>query len=121
MVFGSFFSVSYTVNKDSIGFLKSGIAGAVTNLTFNLILIHIIGAFGAAIATLMSYIIVFLFRFYDTRKYLPLKVFTKKHIVSIFMLVLGGISVYMGTTANITILRNRPQKPAKDMQLRKSG
>ena len=103
MVFGSFFSVSYTVNKDSIGFLKSGIAGAVTNLTFNLILIHIIGAFGAAIATLMTYIIVFLFRFYDTRKYLPLKVFTKKHIVSIFMLILGGISVYMGTMVNITL------------------
>ena len=51
----------------------------------------------------MTYIIVFLFRFYDTRKYLPLKVFTKKHIVSIFMLILGGISVYMGTMVNITL------------------
>lgn len=103
MVFSTFFSVSYTVNKDSFGFLKSGIVGAVTNLIFNFVFIHICGAFGAAMATLASYITVFLFRFYDTKKYLPLKVFTGKHIVSIFMLTLGGISVYMGTLVNITI------------------
>lgn len=103
MVFGTFFSVSYTVNKDSIGFLKSGIVGAITNLTFNLIFIRAYGAFGAAVATLISYIIVFLFRFYDTKKYLPLKVFTKEHVASIFMLILGGMSVYMGTFINLII------------------
>ena len=51
MTLGTFLSTSYTVNKDSWGFLISGTLGAIMNLILNWFLIPIFGVSGAAFAT----------------------------------------------------------------------
>lgn len=94
LVLGTFFSVSYTVNKDSIGFLKSGALGAAANVILNLCLIPIMGAWGAAFATFVSYFIVFLFRYIDIKKYMCLEVFTTRHVTGFIMLIIAGALVY---------------------------
>ena len=95
LVLATFLSVSYTVNKDSMGFLKSGILGAVINIALNLSLIPLIGALGAAIATCASYIIIFVYRSIDTRKYIRLSIYSKTHIISFIVLGLSALSVYI--------------------------
>lgn len=101
LVLGTFFSVSYTVNKDSIGFLKSGAMGAVANIILNLSLIPIWGALGAAIATFVSYFIVFIYRFFDIKKYLELDLFNARHSTSLIMLVVAGCLVYTSTVIHL--------------------
>ena len=103
LVFGTFFSVYYTVNKDSIGFLKSGTIGAVVNIGLNFTLIYLMGTIGAAIATLFSDLAVFLYRFFDTKKYIKLNVFSFKHIISICLIVFAGISAYFSNPIHIAI------------------
>ena len=44
-------STSYTVHKDSFGYLFSGSFGAVFNILLNFILVPVIGVYGAALAT----------------------------------------------------------------------
>lgn len=91
MSLGTFMSTSYTVNKDSRGFLFSGAAGAIANVALNLVLIPRFGTMGAAVATCMSYVIVFLYRVLDVRKYITIEVFTVRHVIGATILVAMSI------------------------------
>jgi len=89
----TFVSASYNAEKDSKGFLFSGIFGAVINIIFNFILIPIIGVYGAALATLISYIAVFIYRIIDTRKYT--KIYIKaNYVLMILLTIISCILTY---------------------------
>lgn len=70
----TFISTTYNVHKDSKGYLFSAVSGAIINCILNIILIPIIGVHGAALATMLSYIAVFLYRLKDTKKYLRINI-----------------------------------------------
>lgn len=86
LTLGSFMATSYTVHKDSFGFLFSAMFGALFNVAFNYILIPHIQVYGAAFATCVSYILVFVFRLFHTRKYLKYNIKTKEFIFGTVML-----------------------------------
>lgn len=87
MTIGTFIATPYYVNKDSKGYLLSGTAGAVVNIGLNAVLIPAIGVHGAALATCLSYIVVFIYRTIDTRKYQKLEVFNRTDIIGYIILV----------------------------------
>lgn len=89
----TFISTSYSVHKDSKGFLLSAIVGAVVNCILNFILIPMLGISGAAIATLISYISVFVYRLFDTKKYLIIKI-ERKFVISIILMIIISILLY---------------------------
>lgn len=95
LTLGTFISNEYTAHKDSIGFLKSSTIGALINLILNFLLIPIIGVMGAAIATCISYICVYIFRIFDTRKYLKYRVFDKEKVICISLLLISSIAIYI--------------------------
>lgn len=90
----TFISTSYNVHKDSKGFLISAIIGALINLLFNFLLIPLIGISGAAIATMICYIGVFLYRIIDTRKYLIIKI-DYRFILSIITMAIISALLYV--------------------------
>ena len=85
MTSATFISTSYNVYKDSKGFLFSGLAGAIVNIILNFVFIPIFGVYGAALATAISYIAVFVYRMFDTRKYVKTH-FGKEQITLIISL-----------------------------------
>lgn len=93
LTMGTFLSTSYTVNKDSKGFLYSGSIGAIINISLNLLLIPRMGIHGAALATCISYICVFMYRFYDTKKYIVVYVFKKEYVIGYFMIIIAAITM----------------------------
>ena len=93
----TFIGTSYHVNKDSKGVFRSAICGAVVNVILNIVLIHSIGIMGAAVATAISYIVVFAYRAIDTQKYLPLRITQKKNIIGLLLVLL----MYVSKFANI--------------------
>jgi len=104
MSLGTFMSTSYTVNKDSRGFLFSGTAGAVANVALNLALIPRFGTMGAAIATCVSYVIVFLYRVFDVRKYITIEVFTVRHVVGATILAAMSVLSVLAPDASLPLL-----------------
>ena len=96
-------STQYTVNKDSKGFLISATIGALTNICLNFVLIPGYSAMGAAVATCISYIVVFVYRYINTQKYLKFYAFSFKHTISYIGLFAGGISVYLGNPWSVII------------------
>ena len=95
LTLGTFVSNEYTAHKDSIGFLKSSTLGASMNLILNFLLMPTIGVMGAAIATCISYICVYIFRIIDTRKYLKYKVLDKEKVICISLLLISSIAIYI--------------------------
>lgn len=94
MTMGSFLSSAYTVHKDSWGFLKSGTVGALLNIILNFLLIPRFGIYGAAFATCFSYFSVFVYRIYDTRKYIELSIFNRDNMIGIFVMISAASFVY---------------------------
>lgn len=95
LTMATFLSTFYTVNKDSRGFLYSGTVGAVINIGLNALLIPIIDIHGAALATCISYICVFLYRVCDTQKYMRVEVFRKQYVVGYMVLILTAATMFV--------------------------
>ena len=102
MTLATFVSTLYNVNKDSKGHLKSATVGAITNLVLNALLIPTMGVQGAAIATTISYISVFMFRMYDTKKYLKMR-FTPKMAASVTTVLAVSVALFIPRPFNYLI------------------
>lgn len=100
MSLGTFFSTQYTVQKDSKGFLFSGLFGALVNIILNLILIPRFGPLGASIATAAAYISVFAYRVHDTKKYFAIKWASCQKLISIILLLLMCFCNYFDSVYN---------------------
>ena len=95
LTLGTFLSNEYTVHKDSKGFLRSASVGAIVNLVLNFMLMPIMGVLGAAIATCISYITVFIYRAYDIRKYKKIQYINNEKKIYLLVLILASIMVYI--------------------------
>lgn len=101
---GAFLATTYTVNKNSKGFLFSSCCGAVINVILNFLLIPIFGINGAAISTGISYIAVFIYRVIDTRKYFKIDIFNKRHLMAIGILLLASVTIYINSILGQVLL-----------------
>lgn len=95
LVLATFLSSQYTVKKDSKGFLFSSTAGALINILLNFILIPMIGGLGAAVATGISYVTVYLYRAVDTKKYFTIHIFGVRNIIVYIAVIAGAFAVYL--------------------------
>lgn len=105
---GGFFSAV----KNSRVFATSTIMGAITNLVLNFIFTPIYGSMGAAVATAICYLVVWAFRFWQSKKYIKLRVNIMRDVVSyillavqaIFLIMLDGIKMYGGISLIFVII-----------------
>lgn len=95
LTLGTFMATSYTVHKDSFGYLFSGSFGAAFNILLNFILIPVIGVYGAALATCISYIAVFMFRVFHTRKYIKYDIMYKEFILGSLLMLVSAILMFV--------------------------
>lgn len=102
LTFGTFVSTSYNVYKDSKGFLFSGLFGAFINILLNFMLIPLFNVYGAAIATCISYIGVFIYRIIDTKKYLIIR-WNKDYILPIVILLICCTLLYVDSIYSLII------------------
>lgn len=97
LTLATFISTSYTVHKDSKGFLISATFGALLNIILNWTLIPILEVYGAALSTCISYISVFIFRLFHTRKYIIYRVMTKEFLLGSIGLVLSTMLMFLNS------------------------
>lgn len=84
---GGFFSAV----KNSKIFAQSTVVGAVSNIVLNLILTPMMGALGAAIATAVCYFIVWVMRYWHSKKFIKLKINLKRDLVTYVLLVVQAV------------------------------
>lgn len=84
---GGFFAAA----KNSKIFAQSTVIGAVLNILLNLILTPIIGALGAAIATTVSYIVVWAVRLYHSRKFIKFEINLIRDLETYILMIVQSI------------------------------
>ena len=89
----NFLGSIYEAAQKTTHSLASSLISAVTNIALNVLLIPLMGIMGAALATLASYIVVFIYRIIDTKKYLYMKVYWLKITVNLGLLIIMAWSV----------------------------
>lgn len=90
--FVSFTGTVYVVNKQSgVSFLTS-MAGALINIILNFILIPSpLGVQGAAIATFIAYLVVFVIRAVNARKYIPFKLYGGRVAINTLLILVQTV------------------------------
>lgn len=86
----NFLSSIYEAARKTSHAMISSTIGAAANIALNLLLIKPLGIEGAAIATLASYVIVFIYRIIDTKKYLYMTIYWVK--IAANLILLGGMA-----------------------------
>lgn len=82
----TFLGTLYTASKKTKGLFTTTLSGAVVNIVLNLALIPILGIMGAAIATCISNMIVFVARMIFTKKQFEIKI-SIKYVCTVFILL----------------------------------
>ena len=88
----NFYASIYMAEKKSVLSMLTAGTGAVTNIVLNLILIPDMGPYGAAIATAISFVLVFVIRVINTKKFVNIKIDYVKFILS-FLLIVASVCV----------------------------
>lgn len=78
------------IKKTNISFLST-VIGAAVNIMLNLLLIRKYQTYGAIIATVIGYFIVYIIRLIGVKKYVSMNMFSKKSICSLVLLLLMAI------------------------------
>lgn len=86
----NFLSSIYEAARKTSHAMISSTIGAAANVVLNLLLIKPLQIEGAALATLASYVIVFIYRIIDTKKYLYMTIYWVKLAAN--LILLGGMA-----------------------------
>ncbi len=79
-------SVYMAEKKSTLSMLTAG-AGAVVNIVLNLILIPVLGPYGAAIATAISFVCVFIIRVFNTKQFVNIKINSASFFPSVALML----------------------------------
>lgn len=85
----------YIALKKTKEIANTTIISALINLVINLILIKHIGLYAAAISTLIAYFVMSIYRYYDCKKYINLKINFKRIIILTLIFTLSTILYYI--------------------------
>lgn len=85
----------FTAVKDSKVFATSTVAGAVTNVALNFVLVPLMGPLGAAISTAVCYVEVWVIRLGQSRKYIRLRVRLGRDVASYLLLVVQSVALLL--------------------------
>lgn len=89
--FSNFMGSIYEASNKTIHSLSSSALGAVLNVALNFVLLNTIGVVGAAVATLASYLTVYVYRVIDTKKYLYMNM--NFPLMAVNLTLLAGMAV----------------------------
>lgn len=92
--FSSFLGTNYIASKKTTGVLKTSLIGGLLNIFLNILLIPSLGVNGAAIGTMISFLVVWVLRIRDTKKFVEIKLNKFKIIFTITAIFLQIFIMY---------------------------
>lgn len=87
------FSVIYIALKLTKEIMKTSILSAILNIIFNLMFIKILGLYASSLSTLLSFLILMIYRYFNIKKYINLK-FDKKFILEVSLIFIIILLMY---------------------------
>lgn len=95
MCYTSFWGSNLVALKKTGSILKSAVFGGVANILLNAILIPKMGLYGAALATVVGFLITWVVRYVDGRKDLVIEINFRMFFSNMFILLLQTLALYL--------------------------
>ncbi|WP_161496431.1 polysaccharide biosynthesis C-terminal domain-containing protein [Clostridium thermosuccinogenes] len=102
--FSGFLGTNYTAAKNTKGVFKTSLAGGIICVVLNFILVPVIGAVGAGISTAVGYLIMWIFRVIDTKRYIDMSIDNKNLVCSFVIILLQIIVLFLNFNTIIETL-----------------
>ncbi|AMB97017.1 lipopolysaccharide biosynthesis protein [Aerococcus urinaeequi] len=90
-----FIGTIYTASKNTKGVFSTSIYGGLLSAIFNMIFIPFLGVNGAGIGMALSFLLMFVIRFIDTRKFVKIQLNLSNFIISNLIYVGQSISIFL--------------------------
>ncbi|MGN0597996.1 MAG: oligosaccharide flippase family protein [Ruminiclostridium sp.] len=103
--FSTFMGSVYVAAKKSVNSMVTACAGAGLNLILNAVLIGLMGLHGAALSTFISYLVIFIARAVDSRKFVFMDINLPKMITnSVLLLIMSFVIFFVENLAAYYII-----------------
>ena len=105
--FTTFMGSIYLASNRTKRSLVTSLISGVLNVSLNVVLIPRIGLYGPAISTVVSYLVVFIVRAYDSRKLVPFDLNLTKMVINnalLLSMVLINVMQFHGGSVKFTLL-----------------
>lgn len=99
----AFFDMGYQCAKDTPRTLPAIILAAVVNVALNFALIKPLGVYGVMVTQLVTYLVLFTYRWHDMKRYFTLTM-KRRTFIPILLMVLSAIPFYFSPNMAIDIL-----------------
>ncbi|QUG40598.1 polysaccharide biosynthesis C-terminal domain-containing protein [Psychrobacillus sp. INOP01] len=90
--FSGFLGTNYIAAKETKGVFKTSLIGGLFSLVLNFILVPILGGIGAGLATMFSFIIIWIIRVYDTKRFIKITI-NMKNLVTCLLVIIVQITI----------------------------
>jgi len=101
--FAAFYGVGYQVAKETKGSFYTSMVGAVINILINIAMIPYIGIQAASLSTMIGFLVMWLLRIYQTKKYFDIKI-NKINIFKLSILLIVFTSLYFYNNKIIDVI-----------------
>ena len=90
----SFYGGLYVALKKTKQVGISSIVGAVLNFVINVLFIRYIGLYAASISTLVSFLVILIYRFFEVKKFINIKYNYTRIVIGIIFLIISVVNFY---------------------------
>lgn len=94
----SVYGVIYVAYKDTVEIMKTAILAAIINVISHLLLINVVGIYAAALSSAIGFGFMAIYRYFHSRRYIVVKLYTHSIACTCIMLVVSFTSYYSGNT-----------------------
>lgn len=102
--FSSYLGTNYVAAKQTKGVLKTSIYGGIISILLNSLFIPTIGVIGAGISSMISFYVIFLIRYFDTRQFIKLDVNWYRFNLNLLVLMTQVGLLFIGLELKVEIL-----------------
>ncbi|OTN89491.1 hypothetical protein A5819_001983 [Enterococcus sp. 7E2_DIV0204] len=93
--YSGFLGTNYIAAKKTQGVFFSSIIGALASVILNLLLIPSIGTSGVGISSMVSFFLIFIIRYFDTKKFIHMTINIKNIIIIHLVIILQIVFLYL--------------------------
>ncbi len=98
--FSSFYGTGFQSSKETKGSFYSSVVGSIINIILNIILIPMVGVQGAAIATMLAFLSMWIMRIKQTKKYFRIQL-DYKTLISLTIITLIFMVIYFNVESEL--------------------
>lgn len=102
--FSGFLGTNYIAAKQTKGVFKTSVYGGIISLFLNFLLISTLGIVGAGLSSMFSFIVMWIIRHFDTKKFIKMEVNWQNFVINIILITIQFVLLTFNFTTSLELV-----------------